>query len=133
MRGRTVGLLAVALAGCGATTHTTTVSLAGASGNLNAVACGKQEAFFDYAAPAQVRYTGTVSPKPKGRWKVKVKLKVCRGGAFTDLASQKIVGQASGRFDGVLPVSASGSYAVEAHYEGSGKAPESEKVYLRVE
>jgi hypothetical protein len=124
--------LAVALAGCGGTTHTTTVTLTGASGNLNATACGKQEAFFDYAAPASVHYTGTVSPTPKGRWKVKVKLKVCRGGSFTDLASQKIVGQPSGRFDGILSVRESGAYAVEAHYEGAGKAPESEKVYLQV-
>src|SRR5438067_3841 len=52
-----------------------TLSLLGGTGNLNAVACGKQEPFEDYSAPAQVRYTGTVSPAPApGRWKVKLKL-----------------------------------------------------------
>ena len=105
--------------------------LSGGSGNLNAVACGKQEAFEDYIAPAQVKYAGTVSPAPKGRWKVKVKLKACRGSAFADSTTQKIVGQPGGRFDGVMPVPSAGSYSLEAHFEG-GSSPESEKVYLQV-
>src|SRR5437868_3648643 len=79
MRARAVLILALAATACGGSGKRTTVlSLGGGSGNLNAVACGKQEAFEDYGAPAQVKYTGTVSPAPKGRWKVKVKLKVCR-------------------------------------------------------
>jgi hypothetical protein len=131
--GFAVGLVVLGVAGCGGgSTHATTVSLLGGSGNLNAVACGKQEPFEAYAAPATVRYTGTVSPAPSGRWKVKVKLKVCQGGTFVDSTSQKLVGQPSGRFDGVLAVPQAGSYAVEAHYEGGGTAPESQKVYLQV-
>ena len=46
-----------------------------------------------------------VSPAPSGRWKVKLKLKFCNGSSFVDTASQKIVGQPSGRFDGVFPIS----------------------------
>jgi hypothetical protein len=124
-----ISLLAVACGG--SSKHTTVLSLSGGSGNLNAVACGKQEAFEDYAAPAQVKYTGTVSPAPKGRWKVKVKLKQCRGSAFADSTSQKIVGQPGGRFDGIMPVPSAGSYSLEAHLEADGE-PESEKVYLQV-
>ncbi len=127
-----VGLSAVVLAGCGgASKHTTAVSLVGGTGNLNAVACGKQEAFENYAAPASVHYTGTVSPAPSGRYKVKVKVKLCQDGKFVDSTSQKIVGQPAGRFDGVLSVPERGSYSIEAHFEGAN-SPESEKVYLQV-
>jgi hypothetical protein len=132
MRARAVLILALAAAACGgAGKRTTVLSLSGGSGNLNAVACGKQEPFEDYAAPAQVRFSGTVSPAPKGRWKVKVKLKACRGSAFADSTTQKLVGQPGGRFDGVMPVPTAGSYSLEAHFEG-GSSPESEKVYLQV-
>jgi hypothetical protein len=108
-----------------------TLSLLGGSENLNAIACGKQEPFEHYSAPARVRYTGTASPVPSGRWKVKIKLKVCRGGAFVDSSSQKIVGQPSGRYDGLLAVHAPGSYSVRAELEPGGK-PQSAKVYLQV-
>ena len=109
-----------------------TLSVSGAKGNLNATACGKQEAFYDYGAPAQVSYSGTVSPAPSGRWKVKIKLKRCVGGSFTDADSQKIVGQNDGHFSGVFPVPAKGSYSLRARLEGHGK-PESEKVYVQVQ
>ncbi len=109
-----------------------TLTVSGAKGNLNATACGKQEAFYDYAAPAQVSYSGTVSPAPSGRWKVKVKLKRCVGGSFTDADSQKIVGQNDGRFSGVFPIPAKGSYSLRARLEGHGQ-PESAKVYIQVQ
>jgi hypothetical protein len=135
MRGRSVVVgmvVTLAIVGCGSssTQRTVSLSLVGGSSNQNAVACGKQEAFEQYSAPAQVGYTGTVSPAPSGRWKVKVKLKVCRGSSFVDAGSQKIVGQSSGRFDGVIPVSEHGAYSLRATLEGNGK-PQSEKVYLQ--
>ncbi len=104
----------------------------GGSGNLNATACGKQEPFENYSAPAQVRYTGMVTPAPSGRWKVKLKLKLCNGKNFVDTASQKIVGQPSGRFDGVLPVAKGGYYSLRAELEGVSPKPESPKQYLKV-
>jgi hypothetical protein len=135
MRGRSVvlGLCATAIVGCGSssTKRTVTLSVLGGSSNQNAVACGKQEAFERYRAPAEVRYTGMVSPAPSGRFKVKLKLKVCSGGGFVDAASQKIVGQPSGRFDGVMTVSNAGSYSLRATLEGSSR-PQSQKVYLQV-
>jgi hypothetical protein len=140
-----VALAATALGGCGSSSSskstpsapsspsatTVTLSIAGGTGNLNAVKCGKQEPFEHYAAPAQVKYSGTVTPAPSGRWKVKLKLKLCNGKSFVDAASQKIVGQTSGRFDGVFPVSKSGAYSLRATLEG-GKRPQSDKQYLQV-
>jgi hypothetical protein len=142
-------LLVTVLAGCGSsssskktTSASASPSQGGSSGvalqilggteNLNATACGKQEPFEHYSAPAQVRYTGTVAPAPSGRWKVKVKLKLCRGTGFVDSGSQKIVGQPSGRFDGVFPVSKPGYYSLRAELEGSSPKPQSPKLYLKV-
>ncbi len=140
------GAALTVLAGCGGSSSSSqsssgggspsgngvTLTVSGATGNLNATACGKQEAFYDYRAPAQVSYAGTVSPVPSGRWKVKVKLKRCVGNAFTDVDSQKIVGQNDGRFSGVFPIPAKGSYSLRARLEGHGQ-PESAKVYLQVQ
>ncbi len=109
-----------------------TLQLAGGKQNLNDMACGKQEAFEDYSSPAQVRYTGQVSPAPSGRWKVKVKLKLCNGSSFVEISSQKIVGQPSGRYDGLFPVSKPGFYSVRAELEGSTPKPQSPKLYLKV-
>ena len=109
-----------------------TLQLLGGAQNLNATACGKQEPFEHYPAPAQVKYTGQVSPAPSGRWKVKIKLKLCNGKSFVDIASQKIVGQPSGRYDGVFAVSKPGYYSVRAELEGATPKPQSPKLYLKV-
>jgi len=160
MRGWSVvaGLLATLMVGCGSSSSTSSrtssaasgttstsgqagtavsassgvsLSITGGTGNLNAVACGKQEPFEHYTTPAQVHYSGTVTPAPSGRWKVKVKLKVCNGKSFVDAASQKIVGQPSGQFDGIFPVLKAGSYSLRATVEG-GSRPESPKLYLQL-
>ena len=127
-------LLALPLAaGCGggSTKRTVALELLGASGNQNFTACAKQEAFFQYRGPAQVRFTGTVKPAPSGRWKVKVKVKQCSGGKFVDATSTKLVGQSSGRYDGFVQISERGYYSARAQLEGGGK-PRSEKQYFRV-
>lgn len=144
----TAGALAAVLAGCGGSSSSSsqssssggastsasgvTLSVSGASGNLNATQCGKQEAFYQYKAPAQVSYSGTVSPVPSGRWKIKIKLKRCVGNGFTDADSQKIVGQNDGHFSGVFPIPAKGAYSLRARLEGHGQ-PESLKVYVQVQ
>jgi hypothetical protein len=138
MLGRTVaaGVCAALLVGCGSSSSSSskralTLSVGGGTGNLNAVACGKQEAFEHYDFPAQVTYSGTVNPAPSGRWKVKLKLKRCQGSSFSDADSQKIVGQSNGQFSGVFVISTRGAYSLRAALEGDGR-PQSPKVYLRV-
>lgn len=144
-----IAAIAVGLAGCGSSgssssssktssaasapgATTVTLSLAGGTGNLNAVKCGKQEPFEHYPAPAQVQYSGMVSPAPSGRWKVKIKLKICRGGGFVDVSSQKIVGQTSGRYDGIFSITAPGAYSLRTELEGKTPKPVSPKQYLQV-
>ena len=127
-------LAAVPLAaGCGGGSSSKKVSLelTGTTGNQNFVACGKQEAFFTYRGPAQVRFTGTVSPAPGGRWKVKVKIKQCSGGKFVDVTSQKLVGQSSGRYDGSIPVAEKGYYYARTQLQSDSKV-RSQKQYFQV-
>jgi hypothetical protein len=131
-----IGLTAaVLLAGCGGgTDRKITLQLSGSNRNVNMTACGKQEPFQIYAkAPARVPYSGSVTPAPEGRWKVKVKLKRCEtGGNFQDVSGeQKIVGQPGGKFSGEIPVPESGSYSVRARFQGDNR-PQSDKLYLRV-
>jgi hypothetical protein len=134
MRGR--GVLAapiVALAaGCGSSAQRhVTLSLLGSTSNRNAVACGTQQAFARYPAPAQVNFTGAVAPAPSGRFKVKLKLKRCNGRQYVDADSQKLVGESDGRFDGAFTVMQAGAYSLRATLEGDG-SPASPKAYLQV-
>ena len=132
---RLIALLAAVpvVAGCGggSAKRNVTLQLTGAAGNQNFTACSKQEAFFLYSGPAQVRFTGQVKPAPGGRWKVKVKIKQCSGGKFVDVTSQKLVGQSSGRYDGSIPVAETGYYYARAQLQGGDK-PRSENQYFRV-
>jgi hypothetical protein len=136
------GVCAALLVGCGSSSSSSssssassgqavTLSVGGGTGNLNGVECRKQAAFEHYDFPAQVTYSGTVSPAPSGRWKVKLKLKRCNGSSFVDADSQKIVGQSNGQFSGVFVISKQGAFSLRATLEG-GKRPQSQKVYLRV-
>ena len=84
-------------------------------------------------APARVPYSGTVSPSPDGRWKVKVKLKRCEtNGNFQDVSGeQKIVGQPGGKFSGEIPVPENGAYSIRARFQSDNR-PQSDKLYLKV-
>jgi hypothetical protein len=123
--------LAAGCGGGGSGSKKVTLELTSATGNQNLTACGKQEAFFTYSGPAQVRFTGTVKPAPDGRWKVKVKIKQCSGGKFVDVTSQKLVGQSSGRYDGSIPVAEKGYYYARTQLQSDSKV-RSEKQYFRV-
>lgn len=132
---RLIALLAAipVVAGCGggSAKRNVTLQLTGAAGNQNFTACAKQEAFFLYNGPAQVRFTGVVKPAPGGRWKVKVKVKQCSSGKFVDVTSQKLVGQSSGRYDGSIPIAEKGYYYARAQLQAGDKA-RSENQYFRV-
>lgn len=110
----TVAALAVVvtLAGCGGgdapkpapkpRATRVTLDLKGGT-NEAAAACGTTHHFAVLSAAKPVRFGGDVKPVPSGRWKVKLKVKVCRAGSFQDLTKveasrDKSTGHYSGSF-----------------------------------
>lgn len=84
-------------------------------GSATISACGVTHHYRTYAVGATVSFSGKVSPRPSGTWKVKVKIKVCTGGAFQDFT--KIDAQRDkhhGTFSGTFPAPAAGLYAARA-------------------
>jgi hypothetical protein len=93
---------------------------AGASQSL--VGCGGTHNYRLYAVGSTVRFAGTVSPIPRGRWKIKVKLKRCQAGAFTRLT--EIVAtknKRAGTFQGQFPAPPAGLYSARASLSVDGK------------
>jgi len=127
-----VGVGAALLGGCGGgaakTTGTTTpagpvvvLNLKG-GGNVQASACGSTHHYATYRAGTSVEFDGTVRPVPSGRWKVKVKVKVCRGTAFQELSGvTAIEDKHRGSFSGTLPALAPGHYFARASLYLAGR------------
>jgi len=125
--------VAVAVAGCGGEDKKVSMTLSGGTGNENRTECAKQAPFEIFRdAPADVRYSGRVQPAPDGRFKIKVKLKRCRGNEYVDTAEQKIVGLPGGRFQGRFPIAEGGAYFLRAQLQGGDTKPRSEKLYVFV-
>lgn len=126
-----------ALAGCGsaapAGTRPATASQAGSAStaptartpavtlllhrgaNVNIGACGAEHHYRAYAVGVTVRYSGAVSPIPSGRWKVKLKIKVCTGGTFTDVGKiEALRDKHTGSFSGSFLAPAAGAYEARA-------------------
>lgn len=94
-----------------------------------AAACGSTHRTASYKAGASIRFGGTVVPVPSGPYKVRVKVKVCRGRAFTPVAEVKaVLHRRQGTFTGVLPRLPAGSYAARALLRvGTARVARSEK------
>lgn len=78
-------------------------------------ACGAVHHYAVFGSRGGQEFAGTVTPAPAGRWKVKVKLKVCRHGAFTTIAKVPASrDKHTGAFRGVLPRLPQGAYFARA-------------------
>jgi hypothetical protein len=134
MRGALVAGLAVALlSGCGGAgnpsssgTHASgpkvTLDLKGGRSD-QVKACGSSNHYTVYSSGSPIEFAGAVSPVPAGRWKVKVKLKSCRGSAFQDV--QKVEAtrdKHTGAFRGTLPGLPRGTYFARAALYENGQA-----------
>ncbi|MCA1690322.1 MAG: hypothetical protein LC720_07820, partial [Actinobacteria bacterium] len=78
-------------------------------------ACGTSHLSARYAAGATIHFAGTLAPIPTGRYKVRVKVKVCRGGVFSPVAEVRaVVRKREGTFTGILPKLPAGDYFARA-------------------
>ena len=83
--------------------------------NVSIAACGAEHHYRAYAVGATVKYSGAVSPIPSGRWKVKLKIKVCTGGRFTDVGKiEALRNKHTGAYSGSFQAPAAGIYEARA-------------------
>ncbi|HEX8977345.1 MAG TPA: hypothetical protein VF781_12590 [Solirubrobacteraceae bacterium] len=83
--------------------------------NATLGACGAEHHFRAYSAGTIVRYTGVVSPIPSGRWKVKLKIKVCTKGRFTEVGKiEALRNKHTGAYGGRFQAPAAGTYEARA-------------------
>jgi len=96
------------------TSTTVTLRLHGGS-SLSMTACGAEHHYWAYAVGAIVRYTGVVSPIPSGRWKVKLKIKVCTGATFREVGKiEALRDKHTGAYMGSFQAPAAGVYEARA-------------------
>jgi hypothetical protein len=118
---------ALLLAGCGGTTkhvapHGPAVALNLKGGTpVRIAACGAGHHYTRYPRGASVEFAGTVTPVPRGRWKVKVKIKSCRSGAFETVTKIRAArDKKTGGFSGRLPRLPAGAYYARAQLYVNG-------------
>lgn len=128
-------------AGCGGKTKThvaphgpaVTLDLKGGSGS-QMTACGSQHHYTQYARGAAIEFAGTVKPIPLGRWKVKLKIKMCRGSNFVPVTKVRAArDKKTGAFSGRLPRLKTGAYFARAQlYVNGSQSGQSDKRHLAI-
>lgn len=106
-----------------------TLNLKGGTAAPRGSACGAPHHFTRYASGSRIEFAGTVRPVPAGRWKVKLKIKQCRGGRARVVAKlQATRDKHTGSFSGRLPKLAPGAYFARASlYVNGPKRARSDK------
>lgn len=84
-------------------------------GRATISACGSSHRYRTYPTGSSISFSGKVTPVPSGHWKVKLHLKACRGGSFTDFAKlDSRRDKHTGAFSGTFSAPAPGRYSVHA-------------------
>ena len=89
--------------------------LLGRSGDATSGVCGATRHYRTYGRGELIGLSGRVSPVPSAIWKVKVKVEVCAGASFSDLAKiEATLDKHNGSFSGSFPAPAPGFYRARA-------------------
>ena len=89
--------------------------LLGRSGDATSGVCGATRHYRTYGRGELIGLSGRVSPVPSAIWKVKVKVEVCAGASFSDLAKiEPTLDKHQGTFTGSFPAPAPGFYRARA-------------------
>lgn len=96
--------------------------------------CGAQHHYRVYAAGTTINYSGSVKPVPSAHWKVKIKIKVCSGGAFSDLVKVEANrDNRTGAFRGSFRAPAVGDYEARAElYVADRQTARSDKIHFTI-
>lgn len=103
-------------------------------GDVTVTACGETHHYRTYAARSRIAYTGTVSPIPHRAWKVKLKIKICRGGSFVDYEKLDATrNKHTGAFSGTFKAPRAGLYYARADlYLNGSESSESDHVHFKI-
>ena len=83
--------------------------------NATVNACGAPHHDKVYSSGSMIHFTGAVTPVPPAQWKVKIKIKVCQNGTWSDLTKFQVpVNKRTGTFDGRFAAPPAGLYAATA-------------------
>jgi hypothetical protein len=109
-----------------------TVDLHG-GGDAMVSACGETHHYRTYAAGTTIAYTGTVSPIPQARWKVKLQIKICAGGTYIDVMKLDATrNKHTGAFSGTFTALPGGLYYARAElYVNDSEISDSDKVHFK--
>lgn len=110
-----------------------TLDLLGRSGDTTSSVCAAPRHYRTYRAGQVIGISGHVSPIPSAIWKVKVKIKVCSGAAFTDYVKiDATLDKHHGTFSGSFPAPAAGFYQARAElYVNDSITTESTDVHFK--
>jgi hypothetical protein len=130
--------LAIVLAGGGGTRTVSgvpraSVSLAliGSSRGGDAMVCGASRHYAVYPAGSTIHFQGTISKA--AAWKVKVKLKACRAGAFQAAGEASTTLPSKTTYTGSFAAPIAGYYFARADLEQGGvRVGRSDKAYFEI-
>lgn len=130
--------LAIVLAGGGGTRIVSGVPganislvLVGQRKTGEAPACGATRSYAIYPAGSTIHFQGTISKA--AAWKVKVKLKACRAGAFQPAGEAAATLPSQTSYVGSFPAPIAGYYVARADLEAGGaRFARSDKAYFEI-
>lgn len=87
-------------------------------------ACGAVHHYRVYPSGTPISYSGSVQSPPAARWKVKLRVKLCRAGTFSDFArfDAQRRNRRTGTFSGTFTAPAAGAYSIRAVLYINGSA-----------
>jgi hypothetical protein len=109
-----------------------TVDLHG-GGDATVTACGETHHDKTYAAGTAIAFSGTVSPIPQARWKVKLQIKICAGGTYIDVMKLDATrNKHTGGFSGTFTALPRGLYYARVElYVNDSEVSDSDKVHFK--
>lgn len=109
------------------------LNLNGGYKNRNIVACGDLHHYtFFHRSGGNIHFNGRVSPAPSGSYRVKLKLKKCKNGAFRTVWQKYYQGHPLGRVKGAFAPPKRGYYFARLYYYGTTPTAESDKQQFKI-
>jgi hypothetical protein len=97
------------------------LNLKGGVGGTQASACGSAHHYTQYRVGGRIHFGGSVESPPRGRWKLKVKLRSCIGGIFQDAGSASVHVRHDNTFKGSFRGPVPGYYFARASLNSGGR------------